>query len=199
MWFVLFCLRLSSAAKPNSVVLADFQNLLNYLLCSLNSVCNIFWYTTLLYKKWCNIVISGPAFVWTMFALSILEVMWFLSGFYPRDCRDEPSEVRVKPHLPLRWWLAHLNWFWRAVLPHSPDHQPQGSPRRRRINSPAVPRIFKRWYLFPFEASERKSDPHVTLTQASPVLIPDFVGNNLVPTCIGESVELDVIPNSEYF
>ena len=40
-----------------------------------------------------------------------------LSGFYPRDCRYEPSEVRVKPHLPLRWWLAHLSWFCRAVLP----------------------------------------------------------------------------------
>ena len=121
-WFIIFPLCSSSAAKPNSVVLADFQNLLNYLLCYLNSVCNIFRYTTLLCKKWCNIVISGPAFVWTMFALSILKVMWFLSGFYPRDCRDEPSEVRVKPHLPLRWWLAHLNWFCRAVLPHSPDH-----------------------------------------------------------------------------
>ena len=116
-WLVIFRLCLSSAAKPNSDVLADFQNLLNYFLCTLNSVCNIFQYTSLLCKKWCNVVISGPAFVWAMFALPILEAKWFLSGFYPRDCRYESSEVRVKPHLPLRWWLAHLSRFCRAVLP----------------------------------------------------------------------------------
>ena len=56
-----------------------------------------------------------------MFALPILEAKWFLSGFYPRDCRYESSEVRVKPHLPLRWWLAHLSRFCRPV--HAVDLQ----------------------------------------------------------------------------
>ena len=51
---------------------------------------------------WCKnlwiVVISGPAFVWAIFALPILEVKWFLSGLYPRDCRGLPVEVRVKPN-----------------------------------------------------------------------------------------------------
>ena len=153
-WFIIFPLCSSSAAKPNSVVLADFQNLLNYLLCSLNSVCNIFRYTTLLCKIWCNIVISGPAFVWTMFALSILEVMWFLSGFYPRDCRYEPSEVRVKPHLPLRWWLAHLSRFCRVVLPQLASEQ-QSTPENTNLTEkPVFPKTWPqallckmRWFV----------------------------------------------------
>jgi hypothetical protein len=70
-------------------------------LCFSNSnlVCNIIYVETLLCKKWCIVVISGPAFVWAMFALPILETKWFSSGLYLRDCRYEPSEVRVKPHL----------------------------------------------------------------------------------------------------
>ena len=112
--------------------------------------------------------ISGPAFVWTMFALSILEVMWFLSGFYPRDCRDEPSEVRVKPHLPLRWWLAHLNWFCRAVLPHSPDHQPQGSPPEKKDQLASCAKNLQEMIPISFRGeweevwSSRDSDPSFT-------------------------------------
>jgi len=93
-----------------------FQICVELCLSNSNLVCNIIYVETLLHKNW-NVVISGPAFVWAMFALPILEAKWFLLGFYPRDCRYEPSEVRVKPHLPLRWWLAHLSRFCRAVLP----------------------------------------------------------------------------------
>jgi len=73
-----------------------------------NSVCNNNSVKTLLCKKRCNVVISGPAFVWAVFALPILEAKWFLSGFYPRDCRYEPSEVRVKPHLPFAMVVSAL-------------------------------------------------------------------------------------------
>ena len=93
-----------------------FRICVELCLSNSNLVCNIIYVETLLHKNW-NVVISGPAFVWAMFALPILEAKWFLLGFYPRDCRYEPSEVRVKPHLPLRWWLAHLSRFCRAVLP----------------------------------------------------------------------------------
>ena len=55
-----------------------------------------------------------------------------LLGFYPRDCRYEPSEVRVKPHLPLRWWLAHLSWFCRAVLPQLASEQ-QSIPENKNL------------------------------------------------------------------
>ena len=96
-WLVIFRLCLSSAAKPNSDVLADFQNLLNYFLCTLNSVCNIFQYTSLLCKKWCNVVISGPVFVW----LCLFCRSRMLRGFYRDFTRGTADMSRLRCELNL--------------------------------------------------------------------------------------------------